>query len=129
EEYNKMTADKSQFDFYLGKKRMTNLVVSPDEQFVTFNLITSDNNDPTIVPDYIDATGYTVNLNTRTKVVDNTTKVELAIYNLKKDTVYLVKTENLPGIKDLPDYVKDYPEKEWEEKVRDVYLSRAYFSD
>lgn len=129
EEYKKMTADNPLFDFYLGKKRMTNLVVSPDEQFVSFNLISSDNTDPTIVPDYIDASGYTMNLNTRTKVGDNNTKVELAIYNLKKDTVYMVKTENLPGIKDLPDYVKDYPEREWEEIVRDVYLSRVYFSD
>lgn len=127
--YQKMTADKTPFDFYLGKKRMTNLIVSPDVQFVTFNLITSDNSDPTIVPDYIDASGYTVNLNTRSKVGDNNTKIELAVYNLIKDTVYFVKTDHLPGIKDLPDYVKDYPEKEWEEKEREVYMSRAYFSD
>lgn len=127
--YHKMNADKTPFEFYLGKKRMTNLIVSPDEQFVTFNLVTSDNSDPTIVPDYIDASGYTVNLNTRSKVGDNNTKIELAVYNLKKDTVYFVKTDNLPGIKDLPDYVIDYPEKEWEEKEREVYMSRAYFSD
>lgn len=129
EKHNKITADKSPFDFYLGKKRMTNLVVSPDEQFVTFNLITSDNSDPTIVPDYIDASGYTVNLNTRAKVGENNTKIELAIYNLKKDTVYLVNTENLPGIKDLPDYAKYYPQREWDQKVREVYLSRTYFSE
>lgn len=127
--YQKMTVDKTPFEFYLGKKRMTNLIVSPDEQFVTFNLVTSDNSDPTIVPDYIDASGYTVNFNTRSKVGDNNTKIELAVYNLIKDTVYFVKTDHLPGIKDLPDYVKDYPEKEWEEKEREVYMSRAYFSD
>lgn len=127
--YQKMTADKTPFEFYLGKKRMTNLIISPDVQYVTFNLITSDNSDPTIVPDYIDASGYTVNLNTRSKVGDNNTKIELAVYNLIKDTVYFVKTDHLPGIKDLPDYVKDYPEKEWEEKEREVYMSRTYFSD
>jgi len=27
------------------------------------------------------------------------------------DTVLLIKTDSLPGIKDLPDYVKDYPQK------------------
>ncbi len=127
--FNDMTKDKDPFEFYLGKKTMTNLQVSPNENYVTFNLITSGDSDATIVPDYIDASGYTVDLNTRAKVGDNQTQVELAIYNLNKDTVYMVKTENLPGIKDFPDYVKDYPEKVWEAKVRDVYLSRVYFSD
>ncbi len=127
--FNETTKDKEPFEFYLGKKSMTNLQVSPDETFVTFNLLSRGDSDATIVPDYIDASGYTVDLNTRSKVGDNQTQVELAVYNLKKDTVYMVNTGNLPGIKDLPDYVKDYPEKEWEEKVRDVYLSRAYFSE
>src|SRR5690606_4716965 len=30
---------------------------------------------------------------------------------------------------DLPDYVKDYPDKVWEEKPRDIITSQAYFSD
>lgn len=127
--FNEFTKDEEPYEFYLGKKSMTNLQVSPDETFVTFNLFSRGDSDATIVPDYIDASGYTVDLNTRSKVGDNQTQVELAVYNLKKDTVYMVKTENLLGIRDLPDYVKDYPEIEWEEKVRDVYLSRAYFSD
>lgn len=128
-DYRKMTAGKSPFEFYLGRKRLSNMVVSPNEQFVTFNLTTFDTSDPTIVPDYIDASGYTVNLNTRSKVGENKTQVELAIYDIKRDTVYFVKADNLPGIKDLPDYVKDYPEREWEEKEREVIFSRAYFSD
>jgi hypothetical protein len=54
--------------------------------------------------------------------------MEAMIYNLKKDTVYQVNTENLPGIKDLPDYVKDYPEKVWSEELREVYPNGQWFS-
>lgn len=127
--YQEMTKGKDPFEFYLDDQSMTNLQVSPDENFVTFNLVSWGNADRTIVPDYIDASGYTVDLNTRTKVGDSKAQVELAIYNLKKDTVYMVKTENLPGIKDLPEYTKDYPEKEWERSEREVFLSRVYFSE
>ncbi|WP_339611619.1 prolyl oligopeptidase family serine peptidase [uncultured Planktosalinus sp.] len=129
ESYRTMTSDKSPFEFFLDKKSMINMVVSPNQKYVTFNLYDSSNSDPTIVPDFIDASGYTVDLNTRSKVGNNTTQIELAVYNIEKDTVYFVNQNNLPGIKDLPDYVKDYPDKEWEEKTREVYFSRAYFSD
>ena len=60
---------------------------------------------------------------------DDKTEVELALYNIEKDTVFMVSTDQLEGIKDLPDYVKDYPDKEWEEKVREVITSPAYFSE
>ncbi|HET8753647.1 MAG TPA: prolyl oligopeptidase family serine peptidase, partial [Salinimicrobium sp.] len=95
----------------------------------SFNLIDRGENDRTDVPNYVDASGYTVNLPARSKVGDENTSVELAIYNLKKDNVYFVETGNLPGISDLPDFVKDYPEKEWKEEPREVILSEAYFSD
>tara|TARA_B100000408_G_scaffold122372_1_gene102645 strand:- start:1483 stop:3021 length:1539 start_codon:yes stop_codon:yes gene_type:complete len=62
-------------------------------------------------------------------VGDDKTEVELALYNIEKDTVFMVSTDQLEGIKDLPDYVKDYPDKEWEEKVREVITSPAYFSE
>ncbi|GGD98017.1 S9 family peptidase [Planktosalinus lacus] len=129
ENYRNMTSEKSSFEFFLDKKRLINMVVSPNQKYITFNLYVSNNSDPTIVPDFIDASGYTKDLNTRSKVGDNNAQIELAIYSVEKDTVYFVSQDDLPGIKDLPDYVKDYPEKEWEEKIREVNFSRAYFSD
>lgn len=121
--------EKEAFTYYSGKSQVINLKVSPDAKYVTFNLMQRGKTDPTIVPDYIAASSYTTDLNTRSKVGDDQTKVELAIYNIEKDTVYMVQTNTLPGITDLPDYVKDYPEKEWEEKERGVIPSGAYFSD
>ncbi len=129
EDYRKMTKDPEDFTFYAGDKRVSSLQVSPDARYVTFNLISRGDSKDTKVPNYTDASGYTVELPSRSKVGGEHTKVEMAIYDLKKDTVYMLKTQDLPGIKDLPDYVKDYPEKEWKEEVREVIPSGPYFSE
>lgn len=121
--------DKDPYTYYAGNAQILNLKVSPDAKYVTFNLYHRGKSDNTIVPNYIDASSYTKDLNTRSKVGDDPTKVELAIYNIEKDTVYKVQTNTLLGVKDLPDYVKDYPNKVWEEKDRDITISNAYFSD
>ena len=121
--------EKEAYTYYSGDNEVTNLKVSPDAKYVTFSLFERGKSDTTIVPNYIDASSYTTDLKTRSKVGEDQMKVELAIYNIEKDTVYRVETNTLPGIKDLPDYVKDYPDKEWEEKDRDVIASNAYFSD
>ena len=126
--YNEAIKEKEPFAFYLSDKSLNGLRVSPAGNYVTFNLVKRDRGAGTEVPNYVDETGYTTDIHTRSKVGDDKTEVELAVYNVKKDTVYMVKTDSLPGIKDLPDYVKDYPEKEWEEKIRDVILSSAEFS-
>ncbi|MBA6152335.1 S9 family peptidase [Gelidibacter maritimus] len=121
--------EKEAYTYYSGDSRVTNLQVSPDAKFVTLTLFNRGKSDATIVPDYIDASSYTRDLNTRSKVGADETTVALAIYNIEKDTVYQVQTSTLPGIKDLPDYVTDYPDKEWEAKEREVITSQAYFSD
>ena len=36
---------------------------------------------------------------------------ELFLFDRRKDTVYSIKTDSIPGIRDLPDYVSDYPVK------------------
>ena len=41
----------------------------------------------------------------------------------------MIDFSKLPGISDLPDYISDYPEKEWEEKPREVIPSEIYFSE
>ena len=127
--FRESVKEKEAFTYYSGKQNIINLQVSPDAKYVTFNVYSGGESDDTIVPDYIDASGYTVNLNTRSKVGDDQTKVDLMVYAVEKDTVYKVITDQLMGISDLPDYTKDYPDKEWESKPREVILSRAYFSD
>ena len=127
--YREMTAQPEPFTFYLGKKRLRNLQVAPTGNFATFQLITPVDAKDTDVPDYTDKSGYTVDLPARSKVGSEQTKMEAMVYNMEQDTVYQIKTEDLPGIKDLPDYIKDYPDKEWKEEVREVYVNGPLFSN
>jgi dipeptidyl aminopeptidase/acylaminoacyl peptidase len=120
--------DADQFIYYAGSKNLMNLQLSPDEKYATFSILTPAKNKNTIVPNYVDASGYTEELNARSKVGNAPTNVEIGIYNLSRDSVYFVTATSLPGIKDLPDYVKDYPEKTWEEKERPLTLSSPTFS-
>lgn len=121
-------SEEEEFTFYTDGKSPANLQLSPDGNFATFTLYTSSSNKNTKVPDYVDASGYTVDLNARSKVGTAPTKTEVGIYDLQRDTVYFISAFELPGINDLPDYVSDYPEKTWEEKERDVVFSSPYFS-
>ncbi|WBL25884.1 S9 family peptidase [Zunongwangia sp. HGR-M22] len=127
--YRESIAQDEDYAFYAGDKQISGLSISPNGKYVSFNLIKRERGDNTEVPNYVDQSGYTKDLPARSKVGDDKTEVELALYNVEKDTVFIVGTDDLEGIKDLPDYVKDYPDKEWEEKVREVITSPAYFSE
>ncbi|WP_439490769.1 prolyl oligopeptidase family serine peptidase [Algoriphagus sp.] len=120
--------EEDTFVYYTEGKSPVNLQLSPDGNFASFTIYTTSNNKNTKVPDYVDASGYTVDLNARSKVGTTPTKVEVGIYDLERDTVYFIDSSELPGIKDLPDYVKDYPEKTWEDNEREVSFSSLYFS-
>lgn len=126
--YRETTSEDNEFTYYTDGKSPENLQLSPDGSFATFSLYTPAKNKPTDVPDYVDATGYTEDLEARPKVGTTPGKSELGIYDLNRDTVYFVSTSDLPGIKDLPDYVKDYPDRTWEEKERNVTLFGPVFS-
>lgn len=98
-------------EVYLDDKNINNLQLSPDGNYITYQLVKSGNAKSTIVPNYVTESGFTEDIPARTKVggVQNTT--ELFIYDLKQDSIMAVKTDDLPGIFDTPEYKKDYPAK------------------
>ncbi|MGA9325025.1 MAG: alpha/beta fold hydrolase, partial [Salegentibacter sp.] len=118
-----------EFTFYMEGKKLSDLRISPNAEYVSFRLIATEKSKGTKIPNFVDKSGYTVDIPGRSKVGDENTHVQLALYNLEKDTVFIVNTDNLPGITDLPDYVKDYPDKEWEKTAREVIPSSVYFSE
>ena len=129
EAYLKSTKEKEDFIFYLKGKELRNLEVSPKGDFAGFSLIERKRGTETVVPDYVDESGYTVDLPARSKVGGMEYTAELGLYDLKKDTVYMIDFSGLPGIKDLPDYTADYPDKEWKKEAREIIPSRIYFSN
>jgi dipeptidyl aminopeptidase/acylaminoacyl peptidase len=77
----------------------------------------ADGNKNTIVPNYISTSGYTEDISGRTKVGNTLAGYESYLYDIERDTIYAISTKDIPGIKDLPDYVKDYP-KQLEERTK-----------
>lgn len=91
-------------------KNLQGLNLSPDGRFVCYRLSKPVTNaKSTVVTAYVTETGYTTELPGRTKVGTPQTTSEFYVYDREKDTVLDIKTGQIPGIKDLPDYVKDYP--------------------
>jgi len=109
--YNKsLPKPKELRSINIEDKALQGLNISPDGRFISYRLtrlVTS--NKSTIVPSYVTESGFTTDINGRTKVGAVQSSSEFFIYDRERDTVILVKTDSIPGIKDLPDYVKDYP--------------------
>ena len=98
---------------YIDDKLLNNLNISPDGRFITYRLgkrAAGPRN--TIVPAYVTESGFTQDIPGRTKVGASQISYSFFVFDTEKDTVIAVTTDQIPGITDLPGYVKDYPGKE-----------------
>jgi len=108
--------------------------LSPDGRYITYRLTKSPEGEKrTIVPGYVTASGFTEDIPNREKVGGPQRTFESFVFDTQRDSVYKIITSNIPGIKDLPDYVKDYP-KELEERTkrnedRKVAIRGPYWSE
>lgn len=87
----------------------------------------------TDVHNYVTESGYVENLRSRPKVGHDQAQYRLVFQDVGRDTVLTFDPEILPGIKDLPDYLADYPERkkelEKEDKARPVNYSTVKWND
>jgi dipeptidyl aminopeptidase/acylaminoacyl peptidase len=90
---------------------MNGLGLNPDGKYISYRLIKRADAKVAEVPNYLDASGFTTDISSRTKVGAAQSTITSFIYDLGRDTSYAIKTADIPGIKDLPDYVKDYPKE------------------
>ncbi|HEY2722296.1 MAG TPA: S9 family peptidase, partial [Chitinophagaceae bacterium] len=112
EAYNKSFPQKELREINISGRGLQELTISPDGRFISYRLIKpSTDARSTIVPNYITESGYSADISGRTKVGSPQTISEFFIYDREKDTVFELKTDSLSGIRDPPDYVKDYPKK------------------
>jgi dipeptidyl aminopeptidase/acylaminoacyl peptidase len=119
--YNNSTRRKEMRSISIEDRTLQGLTVSPDGRFVSYSLVRQPTTaKTTIVPNYVTESGFTTDINGRTKVGATQRTVEFFIYDRQRDTVWAIKTDSIPGIKDLPDYVKDYPKQLEERKRRNV---------
>ncbi len=124
EAYNKAVRAKEMRLINIEGRTLQGLNISPDGRFISYRLFKqAGNNKIAIVPSYVTESGFTTELTARTKVGAVQGSSEFFMYDRERDTVYTIKTDSIPGIKDLPDYVKDYP-KQLAKRMKDS-LNRA----
>jgi dipeptidyl aminopeptidase/acylaminoacyl peptidase len=97
---------------YVEDKIISGLSISADGRFIGYNLLKEASGARhTIIPSYVTESGFTTEIPGRTMVGAPQGSFSFYIFDREKDTVINIPTDQIPGITDLPDYVKDYPAK------------------
>ncbi|MCB2406955.1 S9 family peptidase [Hymenobacter lucidus] len=94
---------------WLGTNTLENLQLSPNGRFVTYRLAQEPSAEKVaIVPSFVTASGFTEDLSTRTKVGAPQTAYELGIYDIGRDTTFVLGYRELKGLDEQPAYRKEY---------------------
>lgn len=119
EKYRKLLTEKElPREINTEGKTVLGIGISPNGNYVSYRLSKPETGGKsTVVPSYVTESGFTVDLPSRTKVGAPPASSDLYIFDRQKDTVFMVKTDSLPGLRDIPAYLKDYPKK-WEELTK-----------
>lgn len=125
--------EKELKSIYVDDKNINDVTISPDGKFVTYRLYKAPSDAKnTIIPNYVTESGFTQDIPGRTKVGAPQGTYEFFIFDTKKDTIIHVKTDQIPGINDLPDYAKDYPSKDTSKKKpqeRSVIMNGPFWNE
>lgn len=112
----------------IDNKSIRNLSISPDGRFITYQLYaTPGKRHSTIVPNYVTESGYTTDIRGREKVGQPQGSMQFFIYDRQEDSIMEIKTDSIEGIRDLPDFVKDYP-KELEKRTKENAVRKVNFN-
>ncbi len=95
----------------LGKERPVSVSSSPSERFIVYTTSENVGAQPTSVTHFVTTTGYTNEQTARAKVGSPQTTVRLWVFDTQNKKSIEVKSDQLPGIKDLPDFLADYPNR------------------
>lgn len=122
---------KKPLEIYLQNKSVENLTLSPDERFVTYRLAQRPEKPKiAIVPNYVTQSGYTEDINTRTKVGSDQGTYEFWVYDIQRDTTFAVDFKDLPNISKKPEFLNDYEKTKKEaEKPRKVVPANILWSE
>ncbi|UOR05272.1 prolyl oligopeptidase family serine peptidase [Hymenobacter aerilatus] len=94
---------------YLGQQSVRSLQLSPDGRYVTYSLVQEPASEKVaIVPAFVTASGFTEDISTRTKVGAPQTALQLGIYDVGRDTTFVLGYKELQGLDEQPAYRKEY---------------------
>ncbi|SHK26481.1 prolyl oligopeptidase family serine peptidase [Hymenobacter psychrotolerans] len=94
---------------YIGQQQVSNLQLSPDGRYVTYTLMQEPSSEKVaLVPSFVTASGFTEDISTRTKVGAPQTAYELGMYDVARDTTFVLGYRELKGLDEQPAYRKEY---------------------
>jgi len=113
---------------YLGKNRLREASLSPSGKYVVYSAFEMPQGQKsTSVTHFVTESGYTEEHDARTKVGSPQANTKMGIFDVDNNKIIEIQTDEIPGLKDLPDYLKDYPGRmpkdEPEIKDREINLS------
>ncbi|MFQ5627513.1 MAG: prolyl oligopeptidase family serine peptidase [bacterium] len=92
---------------YINTQLIENPALSPDGRFVTVRLRQNPKDGKrTIVPSYVDESGFAKDLTARPKVGSPNTTYKFAFVDLSHDSLIYIRPDTLPGIFDTPEYTE-----------------------
>jgi hypothetical protein len=92
-------------------KNLRNLQICPEGKYITYALAASPHDKNSIVPNYVTESGYTTTIPARTKVGAREGTQDLFLLDKLKDTIIKMDLKGLEGIKNIPEFFKDYPDQ------------------
>lgn len=114
---------------YTGSSTVGNLHLSPGEKYVIYTLYERKDTKMTLIPDFVSFSGYTEDSKARPKVGSSNMSVLVGIYDLKREQNYEIKKGNIPGLRDVPEYLREYGfEGDKLEEDREVIISGVFWS-
>lgn len=134
ENQSKLEEVEEPVTIYTGKKMLSGISISPSGNFVSYTLYErAANAKATSVTHHVTESGYTEERNARVKVGSPQNSMEMGIFDVKNNKTVAIKTDQIPGLKDLPDYLSDYPDRIPEDsskiKDRDINLAGPIWNE
>ncbi|RPD42338.1 S9 family peptidase [Chitinophaga barathri] len=130
--FNKSLPKNEQLrSLYLDDRSLSDVNVSPDGRFIVYRVFREGGpGKGAMIPNFVTESGFTGELRTNAKVGTPQPSFESFVFDRLKDTVLPIKTSQIPGINDKPDYLKDYPGKDTAKRApRGVIISGPNWSD
>lgn len=121
-------------EIYCGKKQLLSISISPNLNYIVYQLMNRESSDGTMVPDFVTQTGFTNELKARDKIGSKQPTFESWIFNRQLDSTYQIATKDIPGVYDKPAFLKEYAKNDtsWSDrykKPREVIILTPTFSD
>jgi dipeptidyl aminopeptidase/acylaminoacyl peptidase len=96
----------------LGNKFLAGASLSPSGNYVVYMAgQRPEGEKSTSIPHFVTGSGYTEERNARAKVGGSQMEVEMGIFDVKNNEQVEIRKSDIPGLKELPDYLQDYPER------------------